>query len=93
MPLGEGRVLMEPTVIARLVQLTAIAAGERALVVAAGTGYGAALLAACGARVTALEETAPLQAVARTVLAELAPRSAWLPARSPPAGRRARRTT
>ena len=72
-PLGEGRVLMEPAVIARLVQLTAIAAGERALVVAAGTGYGAALLAACGARVTALEEAASLQAVARTVLAELAP--------------------
>ena len=72
-PLGEGRVLIKPTVIARLVQLTAIAAGERALVVAAGTGYGAALLAACGARVTALEEAAPLQAVARTVLAELAP--------------------
>jgi protein-L-isoaspartate(D-aspartate) O-methyltransferase len=72
-PLGKGRVLLEPTVIARLVQLTSVAAGERALVVAAGTGYGAALLAACGARVTALEEAAPLQAVARAVLAELAP--------------------
>jgi protein-L-isoaspartate(D-aspartate) O-methyltransferase len=72
-PLGEGRVLIAPTVIARLVQLTAITAGERALVVAAGTGYGSALLAACGARVTALEEAAPLQAVARSVLAELAP--------------------
>jgi len=35
-----------PMVIARLAQLTAAAAGERALVVAAGTGYGAALLAA-----------------------------------------------
>ncbi len=72
-PLGEGRFLMEPVVIARLVQLAAVAAGERALVVAAGTGYGAALLASCGARVTALEEAASLQAVARTVLAELAP--------------------
>ena len=72
-PLGEGRVLMEPAVIARLVQLTSIATGERALVVAAGTGYGAALLAACGARVTALEESASLQALARPVLAELAP--------------------
>ena len=72
-PLGDGRVLMEPVVIARLVQLTAIAAGERALVVAAGPGYGAALLAACGARVTALEESAALQATARTVLAEVAP--------------------
>jgi protein-L-isoaspartate(D-aspartate) O-methyltransferase len=72
-PLGEGRVLMEPMVIARMVQLAALSAGERALVVAAGTGYGAALLAACGARVTALEEAASLQAIARTVLAELAP--------------------
>jgi protein-L-isoaspartate(D-aspartate) O-methyltransferase len=72
-PLGEGRVLIAPTVIARLVQLTSVAAGERALVVAAGTCYGAALLAACGARVTALEESVSLLALARPVLAELAP--------------------
>jgi protein-L-isoaspartate(D-aspartate) O-methyltransferase len=72
-PLGEGRFLIEPAVIARMVQLAAVVAGERALVVAAGTGYGAALLAACGARVTALEENASLQATARNVLAELAP--------------------
>ena len=92
-PLGEGRVLIEPTVIARLVQLTAVAAGERALVVAAGTGYGAALLAACGARVTALEEAAPLQASRAPSWRNWRRRSAWSPARSPPAGRRARRTT
>ena len=72
-PLGGGRVLIEPMVIARLVQLTGVALGERALVVGTGTGYGAALLAACGARVTALEESAPLLATARSVLAELAP--------------------
>jgi protein-L-isoaspartate(D-aspartate) O-methyltransferase len=72
-PLGGGRVLMEPMVIARLVQLTAILAGERALVVGAGTGYGAALLAACGARVTSLEEVASLTAIARSTLAEFAP--------------------
>src|SRR5690348_14087170 len=72
-PLGGGRYLIEPMVIARLVQLAAARAGERALVVAAGAGYGAALLAACGARVTALEDDASLQAVARHVLAELAP--------------------
>ena len=72
-PLGGGRYLIEPMVIARLAQLTAARAGERALVVAAGSGYGAALLAACGARVTALEEDGPLQAIAHRVLAELAP--------------------
>lgn len=72
-PLGDGRVLIEPMAIARMVQLTAVATGERTLVVGAGTGYGAALLAACGARVTALEESPSLLAMARSVLAELAP--------------------
>jgi protein-L-isoaspartate(D-aspartate) O-methyltransferase len=71
--LGGGRVLMQPMVIARLVQLTAAVAGERALVVAAGCGYGAALLAACGARVTAVEEDEALLALARPALAEFAP--------------------
>ncbi|MEJ0020408.1 MAG: protein-L-isoaspartate O-methyltransferase [Acetobacteraceae bacterium] len=72
-PLGDGRVLMEPVVIARLVQLAAVVPGERALIVGSGTGYGAALLAACGARVLALEEAPALQAIARALLAELAP--------------------
>lgn len=72
-PLGAGRVMMQPLVIARLVQLTAVAGGQRALVVAAGTGYGAAVLAACGARVTALEEALPLLAIAHAILGEVAP--------------------
>jgi protein-L-isoaspartate(D-aspartate) O-methyltransferase len=72
-PLGAGRFMLEPMVIARLVQLAAVRAGERALVVAAGTGYGAALLAACGAQVTALEQDATLRALARAALpAEIA---------------------
>ncbi len=67
-PLGGGRVLLEPMVLARLVQLARIRPGERALVVAAGTGYGAAVVAACGAEVTALEENEALLAIAlRTV--------------------------
>ncbi len=75
-PLGDaaakpGRVMMEPMVMARLMQLLAPQAGQRALVVAAGTGYGAALLAACGARVTALEDDPALSAIAaRTLLIE-----------------------
>lgn len=72
-PLGGGRFLMEPMVIARLVQLARVRAGERALVVGAGTGYGAALLAACGAAVTALEDDERLAAIARRALAETAP--------------------
>ena len=69
--LGNGRALVEPMVIARLVQLAAVRGGERALVVGAGSGYGAALLAACGAKVTALEDDAALIALARAALAEV----------------------
>ena len=73
LPLGGGRVLMEPMVIARLVQLARPRPGERALVVAAGTGYGAALMSACGCAVTALEEDAALMAIAMKVLPDVAP--------------------
>lgn len=72
-PLAGGRALMEPMVLARLIQLAAPAAGERALVIGAGTGYGAAVLAACGVSVVALEEDKSLLALAREVLAEEAP--------------------
>ena len=72
-PLGRGRFLMEPMVIARLVQMLRPRPGHSALVVAAGTGYGAALLAACGARVVALEEDEALLAAAGAVLPEAAP--------------------
>ncbi|MBV9251273.1 MAG: protein-L-isoaspartate O-methyltransferase, partial [Acetobacteraceae bacterium] len=45
----------------------------RALVVGAGVGYGAALLAACGPRAIALEEDQDLLARARAALPALAP--------------------
>jgi protein-L-isoaspartate(D-aspartate) O-methyltransferase len=72
-PLAKGRVMMEPMVLGRLLQAAAPVAGETALVVAAGAGYGAAVLAACGARVTALEEDPDLLAQANALLMELAP--------------------
>jgi protein-L-isoaspartate(D-aspartate) O-methyltransferase len=66
-----GRALIEPMVIARLLQLLAIREGDRVLVVGAGTGYAAAVAARCGAEVVALEEDAALVAAARRVLAGL----------------------
>ena len=72
-PLGNGRVLMEPMLIARLLQTAMPLEGERVLVVGAGTGYSSAVLAACGCRVTALEEDAGLLALARAALIEYAP--------------------
>jgi protein-L-isoaspartate(D-aspartate) O-methyltransferase len=64
-PLGRGRVLLKPLVIARLLQLAQPRAGEAALVVGSGSGYGAAILASCGVQVTALEEDAELLQLAR----------------------------
>ncbi len=72
-PLGNGRVLMEPMLIARLLQTAMPLEGERVLVVGAGTGYSSAVLVACGCRVTALEEDAGLLALARAALIEYAP--------------------
>ncbi len=63
--LGHGRVLLKPLVIARLIQLARPRAGEAALLVGSGAGYGAAILAACGVHVTALEEDPALLALAR----------------------------
>ena len=75
-PLGHGRVLIEPMVIARLVQLLSPAEGDRGLVVGAGSGYGAALLSACGARVTALEDDRDLIEMARQTLNQVASQAA-----------------
>lgn len=72
-PLPGGRALLKPLVLARLVQLAGLRRGERALVLAAGTGFGAALMAAIGAGVTAVEADPALAAIARAALAATVP--------------------
>jgi hypothetical protein len=67
---GAGRMMLKPLVIARLLQLARPRAGETALVVGSGTGYGAAILAACGVLVTALEQEPALLAIARRALSD-----------------------
>lgn len=71
-----GRALIEPMVIARLLQLLRIRDDSRVLVLGAGTGYAAAVAARCGARVVAVEPDEALFATARQVLAELLPADA-----------------
>ena len=75
-PLLGGRAMLKPLVIARLVQLAGLRRGERALVLAAGTGFGAALMAAIGGEVTAIESDPALLAVARPALASSLPAGA-----------------
>jgi protein-L-isoaspartate(D-aspartate) O-methyltransferase len=72
-PLPGGRTLMEPMVIAKLLQLAEPRPGDRGLVVCAGTGYGAAVLGHIGVRVIALEADAALAALAKAALAATLP--------------------
>ncbi len=75
-PLGRaarGRMLMEPRLFAKLLQLAEIPDGGRVLDVGAGTGYGLAVMAAMGLKAVGLEENADLAAVARTALGPTGP--------------------
>jgi len=67
-PLGQGRVLMEPMILARLLQAAAIRQHDKVLIVGSGTGYAAALVRMLGAHVIALEDDAALRAIAARVL-------------------------
>ncbi|MFC0283325.1 protein-L-isoaspartate O-methyltransferase [Camelimonas abortus] len=68
-PLGGGRVMLPPLVVARMLQAFGPVDGLRVLVVGAGSGYECALLARMGAAVVAVEEDEALAAAARASLA------------------------
>lgn len=80
-----GRALLEPVVLARLVQLLEVRPGHRALVVPAGAGYGSAVLGRLGAQVVAVESDAALREATRGLLAELLPAGAVQLHDGPPA--------
>ena len=71
LPLGNGRYLMEPLVLARLIQLAELHPSARVLCVGAGSGYDAAILAHLATTVIALESDPALAATARRELGEL----------------------
>lgn len=70
LPLGNGRYLMAPMVAARLLQAAEIRRADNALVVGAGPGYEAALLALLCRSVAALEDDAELARLGRAALVE-----------------------
>ena len=72
LPIGNGRAIMEPMVLARLLQLAETQPTDSALVVAAGTGYAVAVLARLTSSVVAIESDPVLAAAASRVLTELA---------------------
>lgn len=69
--LGNGRYLMEPMILARLLQEARPGPADVALDVGCGTGYATAILAKLAATVVALESDPELAAAATKVLADL----------------------
>ena len=63
--IGDGRFLPPSAMLGQLLSRMAPEAGQRALVVGAGTGYSSAVLARIGLEVVALESSAALAARAR----------------------------
>jgi len=70
-PLGNGRFLMEPMILARLIQALQPQPEEKALVVASGRGYGAALLSRLVKSVVAVESDAALAGSAQQTIVNL----------------------
>lgn len=74
LPLGNGRaarVLIQPMVLARLLQFANVKPTDKVLEVGAASGYGAAVLARLAGSVVALEEDPDLATIARRQLAGL----------------------
>lgn len=71
LPILKNRYLMEPLVLARLIQLAEPRSNSRVLCVGAGPGYDAAILARLVDDVSALESDAVLAPAARRLLGEL----------------------
>lgn len=71
LPLGGGRHLMEPLMLARLIQAARIEDSDIVLDVGCTTGYAAAVMARLAGAVVALENDAALAERARQTLAEL----------------------
>jgi len=71
LPLGDGRYLVEPMVLARLLQAAALQSTDRLLEIGCGTGYGVAIAAHLAAQVVGVESVSGQARRARELLASL----------------------
>lgn len=68
-PIAEGRALLKPMVLAKLLQAAQLCTADRVLDVACGTGYSSAVMARLAGSVVALEDNAALANEAKANLA------------------------
>ena len=71
MAIGHGQTISQPTVVALMTEAAAVGPGDDVLDVGTGSGYQAAVLAACGARVHSIERLPVLADRARATLSGL----------------------
>lgn len=71
LPIGKRRYLMEPLVLARLLQVAAIGRDDVVLDVGCNTGYGSAVMSQLASTVVALESEPELAKEAERILSEL----------------------
>ena len=71
LPIGEGQTISQPYIVAVMTEAAQMKAGDRALEIGTGSGYGAAVLARIAAAVYTIERLAGLAEAARRRLAEL----------------------
>ncbi len=71
LPIGEGQTISQPYIVALMTESLALSGGERVLEIGAGSGYQAAILAECGARVYSMERIPVLAQRASSLLGAL----------------------
>jgi len=77
LPIGEGQTISQPFIVGRMTELLRLSGREKVLEVGTGSGYQAAVLGQCAARVCTVERLPRLAARARQTLEELGYSNVW----------------
>ena len=77
LPIGEGQTISQPYIVARMTELLRLSGLEKVLEVGTGSGYQAAVLGQCAARVCTVERLPRRAARARQTLEELGYSNVW----------------
>jgi protein-L-isoaspartate(D-aspartate) O-methyltransferase len=77
LPIGEGQTISQPFIVGRMTELLRLAGREKVLEVGTGSGYQAAVLGQCAARVCTVERLPRLAARARQTLEDLGYSNVW----------------
>ncbi len=78
LPIGDGQTISQPFIVARMTELLGLAGVEKVLEIGTGSGYQAAVLGECAARVCTVERLPRLSARARQTLEALGYTNVWV---------------